>query len=203
MSEMWKPVVGREGEYEVSDQGRVRSLDRVVVQAIARGPDRSRTVSRRMRGRMLRPVKAKSGGYLRVSLSSGMSGSRIRKIHQLVCEAFVGPCPEGQMPLHGDGDPTNNRLSNLRYGTGCDNVADAMAHGTFVLGEDRPQAKITEADAGAIKALLPTVSMGRLGRMFGISTSAVAQIRDGVTWKNAPIADVENAQRELDRRAGR
>lgn len=202
MTEVWKPVVGREGQYEVSDLGRVRSLDRVVEQPIARGPDRSRTVSRRMRGRLLRPIRAKSGGYLRVSISAGPSGARIRKIHQLVCEAFIGPCPDGQMPLHGDGDPTNNRLSNLRYGTGCDNVADAMAHGTFVLGEDRAQAKITEADAGAIKALLPTVSMGRLGRAFGISTSAVAQIRDGVTWKHVPVGEIESARRELERRHG-
>lgn len=203
MTEIWKPVVGHEGAYEVSDQGRVRSRDRIVQQLIARGPDRSRTVSRRMRGRLLRPVKAKSGGYLRVSLSAGSTGSRIKKVHQLVCEAFIGPCPHDQMPLHGDGDPTNNRLNNLRYGTGRENVADAVAHGTFVLGEARSQAKITAADAGAIKSLLPTVSMARLGRAFGISSSAVAQIRDGLTWKHALTADAQTAQRELDRRAGR
>ena len=203
MTEVWKSVVGHEGAYEVSDHGRVRSCDRIVEQLIARGPDRSRTVSRQMRGRLLRPVKTKSGGYLRVSLSAGSTGAQTKKVHQLVCEAFIGPCPHDQMPLHNDGDPTNNRLSNLRYGTGRENVADAIAHGTFVLGEDRSQAKITAADAGAIKALLPTVSMARLGRVFGISTSAVAQIRDGVTWKLARVADAENAQRELDRRAGR
>lgn len=201
-AERWLPIAGFEGLYEVSDAGRVRSMDRVRIQQIARGADRSRTVSRRLQGRLLTPVKAKSGGYHRVSLSDGQGGVSVRKVHQLVCAAFIGPRPQGQMPLHCDGDPTNNRLSNLRYGTGSENVADAIAHGTFALGENRVQAKLMDADAGAIKALLATVSISELGRAFGISTSAVAQIRDGVTWKHAPVADLENARRELERRCG-
>lgn len=202
MTEAWKAVVGHEGAYEVSDLGRVRSVDRVRTQRIAKGDDRTRMVDRLMKGRVLAPVKTKSGGYLRVSLSDGQGGVATRKIHQLVCEAFIGPSPDGQMPLHGDGNPTNNRLDNLRYGTGRENVADAVAHGTFVLGEDRVQAKLSALDAGYIKALLPAVSMRRLARSFGISASAVAQIRDGVTWKTAPVASLGNAQRELERRRG-
>lgn len=197
--EEWRAVVGYEGLYEVSSLGRVRSLDRLREQLIARGPDRTRTVSRRLRGRVLAPLPIKSGGYLGVNLSDG-SRQKVRKIHQLVAAAFLGPRPDGLIPLHWDGDSHNNRSSNLRYGTHKENTADAIRHGTFVLGERRTQATITAADAGAIKALLGSTSMGQLGRAFGISRAAVTQIRDEVTWRDATAANLQDAQQELKRR---
>lgn len=42
-------------------------------------------------------------------------------IHQIVLEAFCGPCPDGMEVLHGNGIRTDNRLSNLRYGTRSEN----------------------------------------------------------------------------------
>jgi hypothetical protein len=53
-----------------------------------------------------------------------------RRIHRLVLQAFVGPCPAGQECCHGDGDPSNNVLSNLRWGTRSDNRRDSVGHGT-------------------------------------------------------------------------
>jgi hypothetical protein len=53
-----------------------------------------------------------------------------RFVHRLVLEAFVGPCPEGMECRHLDGDPANNRLENLRWGTHRENAADQVRHGT-------------------------------------------------------------------------
>lgn len=55
---------------------------------------------------------------------------KTRLVHRLVLEAFVGPCPPGHECCHRDGDPSNNCLDNLYWGTRSDNVRDAIQHGT-------------------------------------------------------------------------
>lgn len=106
--EEWKPVVGHEESYEVSDLGRVRSLDREV-------PCFNGT--RRMKGRILKPGPNNSG---HVTVAIGQRNSRL--VHTLVLEAFVGPRPEGCDSLHLNHNPKDNRLSNLKWGTRGENV---------------------------------------------------------------------------------
>lgn len=108
MSEQWRPVVGWEGLYEVSSEGRVRSF--------RRGAN----------GRVLRPGIA-SHGYPTVALGRGNTQS----VHVLVAAALLGPCPEGQEVRHRDGKRTNPRATNLRYGTRSDNINDAVRSGSW------------------------------------------------------------------------
>ncbi len=62
--------------------------------------------------RSLKPILR--DGYPTVNLSR--SGTKAaRRIHRLVLEAFVGPCPEGMVACHNDGSRTNNDLANLRF----------------------------------------------------------------------------------------
>jgi len=124
--ERWLPVIGYEGLYEVSDLGRVRSLDRdvVVMMPGGRGTANGRTV-RHYRGKVLRHT-ASSNGYPEVGLCrNGKNENRL--VHLLVLEAFVGPCPPGQEARHGPpGDKTDARLVNLCYGTRKENFADRI-----------------------------------------------------------------------------
>ena len=121
MAEVWKPIEGYNNGYEVSDQGRVRSVDRWVVYT---------TGQRRFyRGRILRPLKG-PGGYSTVHLTLKAMN---RYIHHLVMHAFKGPTPEGQEILHNDGDKTNPRLGNLRFGTRGENMADARLHAIMIV----------------------------------------------------------------------
>ena len=131
-TEKWLPVVGYEGVYEVSDQGRVRSLDRTD----ARG--------HRIRGRMLRLVsQAATGPDSRQTVSIHWGGvQRTRLVHHLVLEAFVSPRPDGLEACHGDGDARNNAVSNLRWGTHKSNEADKLRHGTH------PKVNITHCPRG-------------------------------------------------------
>ncbi len=115
--EMWRPVVGREGLYEVSSEGRVRSVDRVVV--------RSDGVSRRFPGVLLKP-QFRPDGHTQVAVGVG----RMRKVHSLVLEAFAGPRPDSMEALHGNGDAADNRIENLRWGTKSENMLDRVKHGT-------------------------------------------------------------------------
>ena len=116
--EIWKPVPGHEGGYEISSQGNVRSLPR-----FARSGAGRRTVP----GGMLNPGLA-SNGYYTVAIGRGNS----RTVHSLVAEAFLGPCPVGCEVLHIDGSRTNNVLGNLRYGTRSENIYDAVRHGSWM-----------------------------------------------------------------------
>lgn len=110
MTEQWLPVVGYEGYYEVSSEGRVRSL--------AKGRNR-RT------GKILKP-SSDADGYQVLNLSRD-GKQKQHKLHRLVATAFYGP--SDLFALHSDDNPANNRASNLRWGTPLDNIEDRRNHG--------------------------------------------------------------------------
>lgn len=121
MRERWLPVPGWDGLYEVSDLGRVRSLDRTV-------PHRySGQVT--LRGRVLRQCPSPPFGYLLVNLSAG-GIERTRYVHQLVAEAFHGPRPAGNEVRHGPGGMLDNSAANLCWGTPVANAQDKNRDGT-------------------------------------------------------------------------
>jgi HNH endonuclease/NUMOD4 motif-containing protein len=122
-TETWRPIAGRAG-YEVSDLGRVRSVDRVVT-VMRRG----RAVEARYKGVMLR-LNPAGNGYLNVNLGR----CRSARVHSLVLKAFVGPRPAGYQAAHADGDKLNNAVANLRWATPEENNADKSRHGTLLCG---------------------------------------------------------------------
>lgn len=117
--EIWKDIPGHEGEYQVSDMGRVKSMPRRV-RLVAGGTETTRQVSERI----LRPGRAASG---HVSVALGLGNSRL--VHQLVLEAFVGPRPDRHEVLHLNHIPDDNRLVNLKYGTRSENLRMDYAAG--------------------------------------------------------------------------
>lgn len=123
--ERWRPVVGYEGIYEVSDQGRVRSLDRFFMRRHGEGY--------RLRGRVLSPVYQKGYPTVKLSRSGSVKG---RPIHILVAEAFIGPRPVEYVQVrHLNDIKTDNRPSNLAYGTRSDNAQDSLRNGTHANAE--------------------------------------------------------------------
>ena len=109
-------IEGHEG-YEVSDEGLVRSLDRVIT--------RSDGVTQKLKGKILTPGVL-SRGHLHVVLP----GRDDRTVHSLVAEAFLGPRPDGLEVRHANGVPSDNRLVNLSYGTKRQNSLDSIVHGS-------------------------------------------------------------------------
>lgn len=107
MEEIWKPVVGYEGRYEVSSLGRIKSLARQDI----RGNNRVE--------RIRKPVKP-NGRYITVYLSADSKIHR-RTLHSIIAEAFIGPRPEGMSIDHIDGDKINNNPTNLEYVTPREN----------------------------------------------------------------------------------
>jgi hypothetical protein len=133
MSE-WRDIEGYEGVYQVSDQGQVRSLDRLV--------RHWRGGMLKQRGKVLKPIvqRDKRGRVARVQVNLSCDGcAKTTSVHRIVLETFLGPCPDGMEGCHGDGDPTNNAISNLRWDTGSSNMQDCIRHGRLSGGRlERP-----------------------------------------------------------------
>jgi hypothetical protein len=120
MAEHWLPIPDWEDLYEASDGGRIRSIDRIV----ARGGH-----SIQLKGRILKAARHKRDGRLHVILSRGGKHTSII-VSVAVARTFHGPRPAGADVCHNDGDPGNNRASNLRYDTHSGNMRDMRLHGT-------------------------------------------------------------------------
>lgn len=118
--EQWLAVVGFEGLYEVSNMGRVRSVDRIIT--------RSDGQLRKFKGGILKEFIS-SKGRLQVNLTKDKKVHR-KTPHSLVALTFIGERPEGYHICHIDGDYTNNRLSNIRYDTVSQNAIDIYRHGS-------------------------------------------------------------------------
>lgn len=107
-----RPVPGFDGYY-VTSTGRVWSTREW----------------RGQRGRWLKPAVDDKGGHLHLNLmKDGLM--RTRRVHSLVAEAFLGRRPVGLEVRHLNGNPADNRVSNLKWGTRSENVRDAVRHGT-------------------------------------------------------------------------
>ncbi len=104
--ENWKSITGYPA-YKVSDHGRVRS---------SRG--------------VLAPWLDGNGRPTVRLYRQGVP--REFRVHGLVLTTFVGPKPTGLEACHGDGNPTNNALSNLRWDTRSSNQIDSVRHGTHI-----------------------------------------------------------------------
>lgn len=122
MPEEWRDIPGQSGFYQVSDRGRVRSVDRLVVS--------SNGLRRNLKGKVLKQ-RPDEHGRLQVVLRN----QKDHRVHQLVMRAFVGPCPPGMVVCHSDGDNKNNRLENLRFDSRGNNSRDAVKHGTHYQGK--------------------------------------------------------------------
>lgn len=111
-------------------------------------------------------------------------------VHKLVLTAFAGPRPDGMEARHLDGDPANNRLSNLCWGTPLENAADRMRHGTETFGSRNSQARLTDADVIAIRQLgerdIPDT---KIAAIFEIGDSTVHDILARNSWRHIPPAD--------------
>lgn len=170
-TERWRPVVGYEGLYEVSDQGQVRSL--------AWGPGRHT-------GWSLGWTDPR--GYRRVKLH--WNGSRHHAfVHVLVLEAFVGPRPPGYHADHGNTVKHDNRVVNLEWVPPAVNAARAEAAGLIPhhRGVRHHAAVLAPAQVQDVRRLSAAgLSQHAIARRFGVSRGCISNILRGLSWKHLP-----------------
>lgn len=162
LTEIWRPVVGWEGRYEVSNLGDVRGI----------GPHGQ--------GRM-KPYSAGPHDYRRIALYIGGppgKRSKTKNVHELVAAAFIGPRPPGMFVCHNDGSRTNDRADNLRYDTPKANQADRIKHGTANFGERNPSAVMSDEQVICIRKVRfeNGVSIRSLACLTGLSLTGVQRI---------------------------
>jgi HNH endonuclease/NUMOD4 motif len=168
MKEIWKDVFS--GHYQVSNLGRVRRM--------SVGGSRTDVVGRILVGGLNKK------GYRHVTISIG-GGQKTVKVHKLVIETFIGPCPAGKEVNHKDGVKVNCRLSNLEYKTHKGNIAHAIRLGLRdTVGEENGNAKLTRVKVRRIRYFASSLSRRALARRFRISLGAVQDIMHRRSWKN-------------------
>jgi len=173
-AEDWRPVVGYEGLYEVSDLGRVRS---------------ARRASNTHPGRILKPNLSPSG-YLDVQLCRHNRPIHFR-VHRLVLAAFVRRPIDREQANHINGVKIDNRPSNLEWLTPSGNKRHAHRIGlapppppNLRRGSQCPGAKLTEANVLTIRAARGQVTGPELARHFGVSKNLICRIQLRKVWKH-------------------
>lgn len=161
---MWKPVLGFEGVYEVSDTGEVK-----------------RVVGYMRRYEIILKAKLDHHGYKRVTLSTNCSPTT-HSVHKLVAEAFLGPMPEGMTVNHKDCNKHNNIPDNLEYLSRLENTKHAMRNGRISLSG----AKLNEDQVRAIRArYVPrTNSSLILATEYGVTRRTICRLFDGTNWRH-------------------
>lgn len=167
--ERWLDVVGYEGYYQVSDHGQVRSVGRVITEL---GTEKQRAIP----GVVLKK-KNDRDGYPTVNLSKN-NKLKTCYVHALLLSAFVLVRPDGMECRHLDGDPSNNHLDNLAWGTRSENGMDKARHGTS-------SRKLTETMVRDICRMRERGDhLKTLSARFGVSTNYISLIARGGARRN-------------------
>ena len=122
------------------------------------------------------------GGYLYASISIN-GKQRSIPLHRLLLDAFVGPCPIKMECRHLDGDPLNNTLQNLCYGTVQQNANDRAKHGHNRRGENHPRSKLKNLQVIEIRDQYQDgKTIAKIARQFNCSESTIRDIVKGRKW---------------------
>lgn len=137
------------------------------------------------RWKRLKLYRHRKTGYLQVTVRDGGKKARLTTAHRLVLLAFHGAQPANDYEArHLNGDRSDNRPSNLCWGTKVENAADRIAHGRQVRGERATNAKLTESAVLAIHiALLEGRSQNDLARSHRVSAQTIWRIAHGLAWR--------------------
>jgi hypothetical protein len=164
VNEIWKPIIGYEGLYEISNYGKVKSL-------IRKGRPKERFLIQ----------TDDNNGYLNVTLYKNKNPKTF-KVHKLVLLTFIGKCPENKESCHNDGNRYNNFIGNLRYDTRKNNAEDRIKHGTSRLGMENNKAKFNNEQIIEIrKSNLKTIE---LAKKYNVERHAISNIKNRKTWRH-------------------
>lgn len=166
--EIWKPVVGYEDLYKVSNFGRVKRVK------IGKGV---------MIDRIMTPELFR-GGYLRVTLSNRKPKRFV--VHRLVARAFIGEPPTPKHEInHINSNRTDNRVENLEWLTPLENMQHARKFGGLALqkGENHPMAILNWESVRNIRQMIKEGETQRsIAKMYGVHYSTIHLIKANKHW---------------------
>ncbi len=158
--------------YSVTMSGRVWSHRRIDI------------FGRKQGGQWLKPQVVNKWGHLKVVLCKNKAKHQ-RLVHRLVLETYVGPCPPGMECRHLNGDPANNSLDNVCWGTHADNVQDMVRHGSRK-GEKHHCAKLKTQDIKVIRYLrnVAKFTLAEIAWHFDVCGSNISLVCSRKNWSH-------------------
>ena len=171
MERIWKPVPEYEGYYEISNDGLLKSVNRISVNSLG--------YCRHLRGCLMAPSIGQYG-YVKYSLAKEGKSKTINA-HQLVAQAFLGHNIDGHNLTinHIDGNKINNHVDNLEIVTMTDNRRHAIRNGLWnQRGVNAAKAKLTTEDLAQIRQLYSTGRYRQidLAKMFNVGKSTIGRV---------------------------
>lgn len=170
--ENWKWIDGFEGIYEISDKGRVRSVERIVLHSCGK--------RQTLKERILKPQihKTRGSNYYFVLLSADSKASK-RYIHRLVAEEFISNPENKPQVNHIDNDGTNNDVTNLEWVTALENSQHAWKTGQH----DYRFRKVTRSDGKVFNSVTEgALSVGASYTMGVTSSCQSGKPYKGFLW---------------------
>jgi hypothetical protein len=167
--EIWKDIPNYKGRYQVSNTGKVRSLNYLGT-----------------KGKIQElKLSVNDHGYKRVHFKVG-DQAKTFDVHRLVALAFIGK-PNGLQVNHIDGNKLNNHVLNLEYVTASQNTQHAYDMGLVCrTGENNGRSKLTKEDVLKIRELysLGNFTQKQLGEMFNVAYGTVKKIINRERWSH-------------------
>lgn len=185
MKEIWKDIEGYEKQYQISNFGRVKSLYREL----------SLDVHPRHGGPWVKPIKEKiikqdfNMGYLRSALSKN-GFTKLYSTHRLVAQAFIKNPDNKPEVNHKNTIKNDNRLENLEWCTGLENMAHAKANGLVAIGESQWISKLNVEQVRLIKHIQncrPKMLQREVAKIFDVHKNTIGLIWANRIWKHVVI----------------
>jgi transposase len=141
------------------------------------------------RWRQLRTSSDKTG-RLQVGLKVASTKKTFR-VHRLVLEAFRGSCPDGREACHGNNNPSDNRIDNLRWGTREENLADFLTDTEKRAGALKKVRKLTLEQAQEIRATdMARFTLEEVAAKFGVHPQTISDILAGKKYREVGGKDL-------------
>lgn len=178
MQELWKPILGYENEYHISNFGNVKSLQRV----FTRKDGKKLTIKEKI----LTPSMDKKG-YPRITLCNINKKQITPKVHRLVAEHFIENPNNYTQVNHIDGNKQNNNITNLEWCTVLQNNVHAKENNLLnaLKGEQHKMSKLNEKDIIIIRDLRKSgILLKDICKLFNVNERTISSICLNKSWKH-------------------